>query len=1334
MKRENATGKAIMARKNYTIGLDIGTNSVGWAVIDEDFNLVQGKKKITENGKVRKSRVNLWGARLFDAAKTANENNSGRRAKRTTRRRLARRRNRLRYLQAIFAEPMKAVDENFFHRLETSFLNEKKSGFHPLFPTEELEKAYYQKYPTIYHLRHHLMESTEKADLREIYLAIAHIMKARGHFLIEGELSGKNGSVEETFKQFVDSYNQTFAEQADGSLINLVNFDDLSPSDLTEKLSAKVRADKVWNTTDKKQKSFYEFLKLIVGNQGNFKTSFGLEEDAKLQMSKDSYDEDLSTLLAQISDEYVDVFELAHEVYNAVALAGILGKHTTISAAMVARFEKHNRDLQALKRELPVAEYQDFYNDSTKNGYAGYIEGHTTQADFYAEVKKLTHKFDADIDAENFCRKQRTFDNGSIPHQIHQRELEAILENQGQFHPFLKENAGKILQIFKFRIPYYVGPLTDKHSDFAWLTRKSDEAIRPWNLEEVVDIGKSATVFIEKMTNFDTYLPDEKVLPKHSMLYEKYSVYNELTKVQYQDEQGNWQYFSTDEKQKIFEHLFKKSKKVTVKNIQDFVKNELNIEGTTISGLEKSFNASYATYNDFVKLSVPLSALTDAELEDIVKILTVFEDRKMRKQQLLPYKEKLATSFDALVKKHYTGWGRLSERLINGLRDKESRKTILDFLMDDQAAHRNLMQLINDDGLTFKAQIAKAQSVSADESLTEIVQALAGSPAIKKGILQSLKVVDELVKFMGCPPSKIVVEIARENQTTQKGKDRSQARKKQLEEVGVKLSKDFENEKLQNDRLFLYYLQDGKDAYTGDTLDISNLSQYDIDHIIPQAFTTDNSIDNRVLVSQAANRAKGDAIPSMDIGKNRKADWERWRKQGRISERKFLSLTKAERGGLTEDDKAGFIKRQLVETRQITKHVANILDSQFNTQKDENGELIRTTKVITLKSALASQFRKIYGFYKVREINDFHHAHDAYLNAVVANALLKMYPQLEKEFVYGEFRHQGYRNYKSAQKATEKRNFYMNLMKNFEKEKVWDSETGEVYWDKENIATVKRMLSYKPTVVKKVEVQKGQFSKESILPHGESNKLIPRKKNWDTTKYGGFDSPNAAYTVAISYEKGKSKKFMQTLVAITIMECEAFEKEPLKFLEDRGFTNPKLLMKLPKYSLYEFEDGRRRLLVSANEAQKGNQIAFERQLAEFLYAVNHYDKIKNQESGESYGKFVDEHFGLFGKVIAQVADSAERYGLANKKLADKMQEVQENLASYTIDDLRKAVIGFVNITSAGTTNIGSALKAIGGPVKDAARVRYTTAVDTNIFDATLISQSITGLYETRRKL
>ncbi|MGZ7240441.1 type II CRISPR RNA-guided endonuclease Cas9, partial [Streptococcus pyogenes] len=87
---------------------------------------------------------------------------------------------------------------------------------------------------------------------------------------------------------------------------------------------------------------------------------------------------------------------------------------------------------------------------------------------------------------------------------------------------------------------------------------------------------------------------------------------------------------------------------------------------------------------------------------------------------------------------------------------------------------------------------------------------------------------------------------------------------KAIQDFGSDILKRYpvENNQLQNDQLYLYYLQNGKDMYTGDTLDIHNLSQYDIDHIIPQSFIKDNSLDNRVLTNSKSNRGKSDNVPS----------------------------------------------------------------------------------------------------------------------------------------------------------------------------------------------------------------------------------------------------------------------------------------------------------------------------------------------------------------------------------------------------------------------------------------------------------------------------------------
>ena len=54
-------------------------------------------------------------------------------------------------------------------------------------------------------------------------------------------------------------------------------------------------------------------------------------------------------------------------------------------------------------------------------------------------------------------------------------------------YPETAEFADKILPLFLFRIPYYVGPLTGKR---AWVKRKNVK-ITPWNFDEAVDKAAS---------------------------------------------------------------------------------------------------------------------------------------------------------------------------------------------------------------------------------------------------------------------------------------------------------------------------------------------------------------------------------------------------------------------------------------------------------------------------------------------------------------------------------------------------------------------------------------------------------------------------------------------------------------------------------------------------------------------------------------------------------------------------------------------------------------------------------------------------------------------------
>ena len=1367
-----------MSNKSYSIGLDIGTNSVGWAVITDDYKVPSKKMKVLGNTDKYFIKKNLIGALLFDEGTTAED----RRLKRTARRRYTRRKNRLRYLQEIFSEEMSKVDSSFFHRLDDSFLvpEDKRGSKYPIFATSAEEKEYHKKFPTIYHLRKRLADSKEKTDLRLIYLALAHMIKYRGHFLYEESFDIKNNDIQKIFSEFISIYNNTF----EGSSLSGQNAQ--VEAIFTDKISKSAKRERILKlfAYEKPTGLFSEFLKLILGNQAEFKKHFDLEEKAPLQFSKDTYDEDLENLLGQIGDDFADLFLVAKKLYDAILLSGILtvkdlSTKAPLSASMIERYENHQKDLAALKQFIQnnlQEKYDEVFSDQSKDGYAGYINGKTTQEAFYKYIKNLLSKFEgADyfldkIEREDFLRKQRTFDNGSIPHQIHLQEMNAIIRRQGEHYPFLQENKEKIKKILTFRIPYYVGPLARGNGDFAWLTRNSDQTIRPWNFEEIVDQASSAEDFINKMTNYDLYLPEEKVLPKHSLLYETFAVYNELTKVKFIAEGlRDYQFLDSGQKKQIVNQLFKEKRKVTEKDIIQYLHNVDGYDGIELKGIEKQFNASLSTYHDLLKIIKDKAFMDDAEneatLENIIHTLTIFEDREMIKQRLAQYDSLFDEKvIKALTRRHYTGWGKLSAKLINGISDKQTGNTILDYLIDDGYSNRNFMQLINDDGLSFKDIIQKAQVVGKTNDVKPVVQELPGSPAIKKGILQSIKIVDELIKVMGHTPESIVIEMARENQTTARGKKNSQQRYKRIEDALKNLAPGLDsnilkehptdNIQLQNDRLFLYYLQNGKDMYTGEPLDINQLSSYDIDHIVPQAFIKDDSLDNRVLTNSKDNRGKSDNVPSLEVVQKRKAFWQQLLDSKLISERKFNNLTKAERGGLDREDKVGFIRRQLVETWQITKHVAQILDARFNTEVNEKDKKNRKVKIITLKSNLVSNFRKEFKLYKVREINDYHHAHDAYLNAVVAKAILKKYPKLEPEFVYGDYQKYDIKRYiskskdpKEVEKATEKYFFYSNLL-NFFKEEVhyaggtivkrenieYSKDTGEIAWNKEkDFATIKKVLSLpQVNIVKKTEEQTvgqngGLFdnnivSKKKVV---DASKLIPIKSDLSPEKYGGYARPTIAYSVLViaDIEKGKAKKLkrIKEIVGITIQDKKKFEANPIAYLEERGYKNinPNLIIKLPKYSLFEFNDGQRRLLASSIELQKGNELILPYHFTALLYHAQRISKI----SEPIHKQYVETHQSEFEELLTTIISLSKKY--IKKPIVESLLQQAFEQADKDIYQLSESFISLLKLTSFGAPG---AFRFLGVEISQS-NVRYQSV--SSCFNATLIHQSITGLYETR---
>ena len=130
-------------------------------------------------------------------------------------------------------------------------------------------------------------------------------------------------------------------------------------------------------------------------------------------------------------------------------------------------------------------------DDKKVNDYAAYIGmdkgkgfAKCKKEEFYAFLKKEIGIKDesilAKIDEGVFLPKQISAENCDIPYQVHLAELKAILANAENYFPFLKQKdencemtvSEKIISLMKFRVPYYVGPFTDKETGFSWMIKK----------------------------------------------------------------------------------------------------------------------------------------------------------------------------------------------------------------------------------------------------------------------------------------------------------------------------------------------------------------------------------------------------------------------------------------------------------------------------------------------------------------------------------------------------------------------------------------------------------------------------------------------------------------------------------------------------------------------------------------------------------------------------------------------------------------------------------------------------------------------------------------------
>lgn len=523
--------------KKIYLGLDIGTDSVGYAVTDDQYNLL------------RVHGDDAWGSVIFDAASLSDE----RRSHRSARRRLDRRQQRINLLQEIFAKEISKVDDRFFIRLSESYRwREDVQDRYVFFNDEEYTDVQYMgEYPTIHHLICELMNNKNPHDVRLIYLACAWLITHRGHFLnnLNVEKLDEIMDISSVYQNFINYFTENGYRRPWGEI-------DVSAlaEVLKQKTGVTAKNKELQNILlegKKPEKSGTEefpfsqdsIIRLLAGGQCKLKDVFCKEEYLDLgSVSLGMDEEKFGEISGNIGEDY-DLLIALRGLYDWSVLADILNGHSeTISMAKVQIYEQHGKDLQILKyfvRKYVPDKYNEVFRKAKADNYVAYtghmdkdtasqIKKKAKAEDFSKYVLKLMRLIKPEktdlqsyedmcerLNLNSFLPKQKNTDNRVIPHQLYEYELIRILKNASLYLPFLNEvrngisEMDKVVSIFRYKLPYYVGPL-NKKSDFAWISRKAGK-ITPWNYKVMIDEDASENSFIKRMTNKCTYLPGEDV-------------------------------------------------------------------------------------------------------------------------------------------------------------------------------------------------------------------------------------------------------------------------------------------------------------------------------------------------------------------------------------------------------------------------------------------------------------------------------------------------------------------------------------------------------------------------------------------------------------------------------------------------------------------------------------------------------------------------------------------------------------------------------------------------------------------------------------------------------
>lgn len=731
----------------------------------------------------------------------------------------------------------------------------------------------------------------------------------------------------------------------------------------------------------------------------------------------------------------------------------------------------------------------------------------------------------------------------------------------------------------------------------------------------------------------------------------------------------------------------------------------------SITGLtdNEKFISNMSSFIDMQNLFGKIDENNIQMVEKIIEWITIFEDKKILKRKIKNEYQLDEKVINQLAKKNYSGWSRLSKELLNDLKSYDDNKSIMEKL---RTTKENFMQIINNNNYGFNKQIEGIINGTNEKITYETINELQTSPANKRAIWQCLKIVKEIVQIMKEDPKNIYIEFAREEQKTGKKKD-NRAKKllniydkyaeeiKQLRDYNPEVYKELkakQSDKEFSERLYLYFTQNGRCMYSSDPLNIDTLYLYEIDHILPQNYIKDDSLSNKVLVKKRENQRKSGSLLLEDSIINRQETW--WKQlynSGLIDDKKYYNLIRRKLFE-TDNDKVKFISRQLVETRQSIKNITNLLIKQYI-----------NTNVFAIRAELTSCFRKNFEVYKNRNVNDYHHAQDAFIISIIGN-IIDNKLKYKDEYQYTEY-------VKKYIKNSEKDNKTWIIMK--------------MISNNINLSSVRKMLNYKDCyITHKLEEQTGAFYNQTLYGPNDSKvkSVIPLKENMEVKKYGGYSGENKAYFIICSYID-KDGKLQAELIGIPIKIAYDIKNRKItlhSYIENilKDVTNIKILRnKIFKYQEYLDENNEPMLLVSDAEVRTCKQLVIKPEIARLIYNMNRENELTDDEKEEAECKALE----IYNYLLEKLKNEYKGYYGCYLKL--NSVEIKQKFQILSFQEKISIINEIIRIMKLGSGNF----KILGLSTALGRKNGKNFKID-ELNRMMFVDKSITGMHERRYKI